>query len=273
VVNETSVTRSEPQRVGDVKGNIVELFPIPTALKIDKATWNSMPAESRDEFVRMWREGEQGLAVWKDRRCGRPKSHRTRGAAAVSFYELHLLEHEIWRRGSDADLVAKADALRLALAPDVARMALDDALVDFHEMAVKHGTTLAAALERYTAVEGELRAHPYEALVRLGSAAGLNMEAWATVVMAGVHPAHGFLLEKAAKAVRSNPDRAWEGFHFGFMADEVQRVRPDCVVKMPNGFLAVDYGRLANTPEARSLPVYSYVYKDGSDGSIPDAVA
>ena len=31
----------------------------------------------------------------------------------------------------------------------------------------------------------------------------------------------------------------------------------------PNGFRAVDYGRLFKTPEAKSLPVYSYRYIDG----------
>ncbi len=39
--------------------------------------------------------------------------------------------------------------------------------------------------------------------------------------------------------------RQWGNGHFvGVMADEVLKVRPEAVVRLPNGYLAVDYGRL-----------------------------
>ena len=88
------------------------------------------------------------------------------------------------------------------------------------------------------------------------------MADWATVVMAGVRLAHVGLLKHASQAIRDEPDKDWDGFHFGFMAQDVERLRPDCVVKQPNGYLAVNYDRLSKTPEVRSLPVYSYRYKD-----------
>jgi hypothetical protein len=154
--------------------------PIPTGMNISQQNWNACSAEMRSEIVRMWQEGNAGLAIYKDRRCGRPKSHRSRPRPAVSFYELHQLEFEAWRWGnlSPAE-IARAAELREALASDVERMQQNDGLEEYHELAAKNGTTLAAALHRYTNMENLLKEDLTAGLKAIARNAGLDLTAWA----------------------------------------------------------------------------------------------
>jgi hypothetical protein len=152
-------------------------------------------------------------------------------------------------------------------------------LNEFHALAEASGTTLEAALHCYTNLEHLLKEDFSAGIVEICKNIGIDPVDLATVIAAGVHLAHGMFLAHAAQAIRDEPDRDWEGIHFGCMAHEVQVVCPECVIKQPNGYLAVDYGRLSKTPEARSLPVHCYRYKDfvqfldEPTGALPDAVA
>jgi hypothetical protein len=260
------------------KAIVIDLFPPPPFWQLDRAAWIATAPELRDEVIRMWREIEQGVAVTKDKFCGRPKSHlRPAAAQADSFFALHLLDHALWKRPDDAALQEKAAALRLRLAPDAARYAAmqarDADLEPFHALAKAGGKNLADVLAQYISVENMIRQDLTKGLELLAKRSGINLADVLTVAAAGVHLAHQMLLQNAADAIRREPDKDWNGLHFGFMAQEVERVRPDCVVMMPDGYLAVNYERLSKTPEARSLPVYSYEYKDGGDGIVPDAAA
>lgn len=251
---------------------MVDLYPIPSRMNISRESWLATPQIIRDEIVRAWMELEKGIAVRKDARCGRRKSHGRHGAA-VSFYELYCLEMEAWARPDIVPLQQEIAALRAKLAPDVERMKANDDLAEFHELAIKSGTTLAEALGKYIAVEKRLRTDFDNEIVRILENCGVDPDDFATVTLAGVHLAHSMFLEKAAEAIRDDPDRNWDGVCFGFMADQVEAVLPSFVIMQPNGYRAVDYGRLSRIPEARSLQVHVYRYKDGGDGSIPDAVA
>jgi hypothetical protein len=155
----------------------------------------------------------------------------------------------------------------------------DTALAPFHEMAKANGTTLGAVLAKYIEMENLLRTDFDKGVETLCANLGttpkhvarrfLQRDAdRATIKAAGVHLAHEMFLAAAARAIRDEPDKLWRGLHFGVMAQEAQLVCPDCVVKQPNGYLAVDYDRLSEAPEARSLPVYSYRYKDGGMGNV-----
>jgi hypothetical protein len=252
--------------------NVTDLFPIPDRLNISRADWIATPPVTRDEIIRAWQELSAGIAVGKDRRCGREKSNRRpRNSAVISFYELHLLDMETWHR-PNAKKIAQADALRKRLEPDVERLRLEDerdaGLAPFHALAKAGGTTVAAMLGEYVTLENVIRAEPLTGLKMLARKCDIDLADVMTVVHAGVHLAHSMLLQKAADAIWADPDKDWNGLHFGFMADEVQRVCPECVAKQPNGYLAVDYERLSKTPEAQSLPVYHYRYKDGGNGVV-----
>lgn len=138
-----------------------------------------------------------------------------------------------------------------------------DDLAEFHDLAKASGKSLADVLRQYLAVERRLREDPHTEMTALITNLGIDPIDFATVIAAGASTAHGSFLKAAADAIRREPDRDWEGMHFGFMAQDVQRVRPECVAVQHNGFLAVDYARLLKTPEARSLPLYSFRYIDG----------
>jgi len=256
--------------------NVIDLHPLPTCLNISREAWIATSPELRDEIIRAWQELQQGISVRKDRICGREKSHRAK-SAGDSFFALHELDMAIWRRPDNTALQKEAAALRERLAPDMERVQLvldrDESLAEFHQRAKAAGTTVADALRQYVGLESMIRQDPVKGLELLLKRSGVDPVDFATVALAGVQLAHHTLLPQAAVAIRREPDKDWNGLHFGFMADEVERVRPDCVVMMPDGFRAVNYDRLSKTPEARSLPVYCYQYKDGGDGRVPDAVA
>lgn len=256
--------------------NVVDLHPIPSRMRISREAWIATPEVVRDEIIRAWQEQEQGLAVQKDRYCGRKNSHRTEVAADDSFCALHRLEMALWRRPDDATLQAKADAMRERLKPDAERhkamLNRDKDLTKFHQMAKRQGKSLPDVLREYIGLENMIRQEPVRGLDLLARRSGVDFAEVLTVVAAGVHLAHCMLLRGAADMIRDQPDEDWDGRHFGFMADEVERVRPECVTKI-NGYRAVDYERLSKTPEAKTLCVYHYLYKDGGDGSIPQDAA
>ena len=159
---------------------MIDLFPMPTCWQLDRAAWIATAPELREEIIRMWREIEQGVAVTKDKFCGRPKSHlRPAAAQADSFFALHLLDHALWKRPDDAALQAKAAALRLRLEPDAARYAAmqarDADLTEFHALAKAGGTTVSAALGKYIAVEQQLRADPIKGLETLARRYGVDL--------------------------------------------------------------------------------------------------
>jgi hypothetical protein len=145
-----------------MKGNnVIDLHPIPSGMNISPAAWIATAPVMRDEIIRMWQELSAGEAIAKDRRCGRKKPHRKPAEAlGDSFYALHLLEMDIWRFPTNTVKIAKADAMRAVLAPDVERMAQMDDLQEYHEMAAAGGTDLATVLRRYTDMEHLLKVDP-----------------------------------------------------------------------------------------------------------------
>jgi len=153
--------------------------------------------------------------------------------------------------------------LREILAPEIALQALNDDLAEYHAMAEARGKKLADVLRQYIAVEQRLREDPDAEIIAILKNLGIDPIDYATIIHAGVQLAHGMFMKAAAQAIRREPHKDWNGLHFGLMAQDVQRVRPECVEMQPNGFLAVDYARLSKTPEMRSLPLYSYRYIDG----------
>jgi hypothetical protein len=74
-----------------------------------------------------------------------------------------LLDMEIWNR-PNAKKIAEADALRERLEPDVERLRQmderDAGLAPFHALAAAGGTTVAAMLREYVALENVIRAEP-----------------------------------------------------------------------------------------------------------------
>ncbi|SIO53824.1 hypothetical protein SAMN05443247_07622 [Bradyrhizobium erythrophlei] len=159
---------------------MIELFPIPTPLvgKISPEVWRDTSEVVQTEIVRAWRELSAGIAIQKDRRCG-----RRRRAPADSFYALHLLDMEIWRRPDKGDLIAKAEQLRELLAPDEALLNAPDDLADFREMAKLSGKTLDAVLREYIAIEQLLRAGQIKGFELLAKKVGIDLKAWAADVL------------------------------------------------------------------------------------------
>jgi hypothetical protein len=106
------------------------------------------------------------------------KSHRSRPRPAVSFYERHQLEYELWRWGNLSPTeIARAAELREALASDEARMALNDDLQEYHELAKRNGTTLPAALGRYIAMENLLKEDLIAGMEMIAKNAGFDLTA------------------------------------------------------------------------------------------------
>lgn len=138
---------------------VIEIYPLPTPLvgRISPEAWATTPVSIKSEIIRAWQELAAGIAIAKDKRCGRPKSHRSSPLLSPSFYELHLLDTDIWKFPTNTVKIERAEALRAALAPDVERMQQNDDLLPYHEMAVKSGTTLARALQRYINMEQLLK--------------------------------------------------------------------------------------------------------------------
>ena len=251
-----------------MESNVVEMIePAPEGFNISREAWAKTPEATRSEIIRMDREMSEGLAILKDRRAGRAKripGQPGDGKRVPGGW------WELWKQERDGN-VARVAELRDLLAPEAAHMAQKDAENEAIEAIFKHaqatgigeGMSLPEYLERMVGLESWTRKHPYSGIAQILKSIGIDPIDYATVIAAGAHLAHGMFLKIAARTIRNEPNRNWDGYHFGFMADEVERVRPDCVVMQPNGYRAVDYGRLADTPEARSLPVYSYRYRDG----------
>lgn len=154
---------------------MVDLFPMPSGMNISRPVWIAMTPVLRDEIIRMWQELSAGEAIAKDRRCGRPKSHRKQ--YGDSFHALHLLDMEIWHR-PNAKKIAEADALRERLAPDEERMRVEDernaSLEEFHQMAAAGGTNVAAVLREYVGLENLIRQDPVKGLKILGRRVGVD---------------------------------------------------------------------------------------------------
>jgi hypothetical protein len=153
--------------------NVVDMYPQPSATNISREDWIATTPVVRDEIIRAWQEMEQGIAVGKDKRCGREKSHRHE-AAGDSFYGLHVLDMLIWRRPDDEALQEKAAALRERLAPDVARMQANDSLEEYHALAEAGGKKLADVLAQYIAIENMVRQDPIKGLQKLAKRYGLD---------------------------------------------------------------------------------------------------
>src|ERR1700722_1046133 len=99
-----------------MESNVIEMIePAPAGFNVSREEWARTPAEIRKEIIRMDREMAEGLAILKDRRAGRGKR------APGGFWELHCCE----RDGNHK----RAAELRELLAPEAARMAENDALL------------------------------------------------------------------------------------------------------------------------------------------------
>jgi hypothetical protein len=153
--------------------NVVDLHPMPPILALDRKTWIATPEVVRNDIVRCWREQLQGIAVQKDKCCGRKRSHRAM-PGADSFFELHKLDMALWLRPDNEDLQEKAAAMRERLAPDFARLQILDDLEPFHALAAERGKTLAAVLGEYTEVERRLRVDPVRELERMANSLGVD---------------------------------------------------------------------------------------------------
>lgn len=155
---------------------MTDLFPMPDCMNLSRVDWIATPPVVREEIIRAWQELSAGIAVRKDRRCGREKSHK-QYPAGNSFYALHLLDMEKWYR-PNAKKIAEADALRERLAPDFERLRLleerDAGLAPFHTLAEAGGTTLATALRGYVEMENMVRANPIKGLGMIASKAGID---------------------------------------------------------------------------------------------------
>jgi hypothetical protein len=79
--------------------------------------------------------------------------------------------------------LARAAELRELLKPEADLQALNDDLAEYHEMAESRGTTLAAALSRYIAMESLLRADTIKGIETVAKNFGLNLTAWAERVL------------------------------------------------------------------------------------------
>ncbi len=151
--------------------NVIDLDPMPTALvgKISREAWHATSSEVRSETVRAWQELLAGIAIAKDRRCGRLKSHRQPGSG-VSFHALHLLEMDIWRRPDDAAKVASAEVLREQLAPDEAWLHEQDETFALFESAqaagIGRGMTLPQYMHSRIALENAIRRDHVSGLAR-----------------------------------------------------------------------------------------------------------
>jgi len=246
---------------------VIQLIqPAPPAFNVSREAWSKTPIVMRDEIWRAYTEMSEAIPVAKDRQA------RRRSRSLGGHWELHCCE----RNGSPSAM-ARADELRLALASEIAHWAAveqrDADLAPFHDMAKAAGKKLPDVLREYIGVESRLKVDFDNEFRRIAERFGVDLESWATVTAAGYVVAHSSLTPAAAQAVRAGrlpvlPADA-PPVHIGFMADEVECVRPDCVAMQPSGFLAVDYERLSKTPEVWSLPLYGYRYKDGGDGSLP----
>jgi hypothetical protein len=153
---------------------VIDMYPQPSATNISREDWIATTPVVRDEIIRAWQEMEQGIAVAKDKRCGREKSHKRPSAGSDSFYALHVLDMLIWRRPDDEALQEKAAALRERLAPDVARMQANDSLEEYHALAKAGGKELADVLRQYIALEQLIRQDPIKGLQMLAKRYGLD---------------------------------------------------------------------------------------------------
>lgn len=214
--------------------NVIEMIePAPDRFNLSREEWAKTPAVIREEILRMHREMNEGLAILKDRRCGRRK--RVRGG----FWELHCCER-------DGNL-ARAEELRAALAPDEERIAANDALEEFHKMAKRNGKTLVEVLIEYVKLENLLRTDLRDGFFALCERIGFDPIDLLAVMANGVKPAHAMFLDAAAQFVRAGLPQSTDEdqWHVGAMANEIEQVLPDCVSRDANGFRMVDYNRLA----------------------------
>jgi len=163
--------------------NVIEMYPIPTGLKISQADWDASPTELKSEIERMWCELSAGIAIQKDRRCGRLKSHQR--PSEVSFHALHLLDMDVWRYPTNEVKIAKADALRAALAPDVERMAQMDGLEPFHDMAKATGKRLSDVLRNFINMENLLREDFTAGIFKICENIGIDPLAFLTMAARG----------------------------------------------------------------------------------------
>jgi hypothetical protein len=176
---------------------VTEFNPIPTPLQISPEAWRACSPDVQTEVTRAWQELSAGIAIQKDRRCGREKPHRrANGDMGISFHALHCLDMEIWRRPQDVAKIAKAEVLRRALAPDVERIEQDIAeeaqrIEDnryIHEtygpMAKKAGLTLEEWIRRFVSIEVSLRTKPIKGFVQICKLIGVDPHEWAAAELA-----------------------------------------------------------------------------------------
>lgn len=164
---------------------VIEIYPIPPCLKISPAAWDATPIPIKSETIRAWIELGRGIAIAKDRCCGRPKPHRSQPVPSPSFTALHLLEIDVWRYPTNAVKIAEAEAMRSALASDMQRLADQDALEPYHQMAIRSGTTLVNAMRAYVAAEERLRRDPVTEIARMMINMGMDPVATARRYLAG----------------------------------------------------------------------------------------
>jgi hypothetical protein len=163
--------------------NVIDLHPIPPCVNFSREAWFATPESVRSEIVRAWQEMSAGIAVQKDRCCGRPKSNKRPGGD--SFFALHQLDMAAWARPDREDVAKAAAEMRARLAPDVAHLQMLDDLEVYHKMAADRGKTLAEVLTEFMAVEQRLKKDALREMERIALAHGVD---FADVLAAALEP-------------------------------------------------------------------------------------
>lgn len=142
----------------------------PRHFKLPAGAWEASPGCVRSEIIRADAEMRRGIALHKDRICGRGKRD------PLGFYgleraedELHKLETRGARKRAIEDARATVASLKTSLAKDAE---LIEVILEFGPFAAAQGKTLVQKLEEYTHIEG---------LMRNGDMAGMFFEICAMV--------------------------------------------------------------------------------------------
>jgi hypothetical protein len=114
---------------------------------------------------------------------------------------------EAWPSVSEtvrADVLRMEKELTVGLRKHQAAAARDAELADFHDQAVKGGTTLKEALRKYVALEDMLRADPDRGLEALFENIGISPLEWATKLLGQVPDADA-ITEGVVKFAAAHP--------------------------------------------------------------------
>jgi hypothetical protein len=159
--------------------NVVDLIePPPEGFNISREDWSKIHPDVRSETIRMFREMGEAIPIDRDRRA-KGRAHRGKRVPG-GFLELHCCER-------DGNL-ARAAELREILAPEIARIAENDSLAEYHDLAAKAGKRLPDVLQAYIEMESFLRRDPVAGIALLMRNLGLDPEAEARRYLAEPEP-------------------------------------------------------------------------------------